>query len=176
MEEVILVTSAKESEGVGVFDVRTGSTVCTNFKNCGCDSAGDDIQYTPDTNLTSLKILTCYVTVICSVGGPSSFAGQGYSGDYVVVSQSKKPQINVWQWGKPQVLMPKLNLNKDLDLNISLYLYRFTCNATYKRSQRQWRPIRQALTWLEARSRGACTGGTSAPETYWHLSKDTLRP
>ena len=43
--------------------------------------------------------------MICSVGGPSSFAGQGYSGDYVVVSQSKKPQINVWQWGKPQIHM-----------------------------------------------------------------------
>lgn len=42
-------------------------------------------------------------SAICSVGGPSSFSGQGSSGDYVVVAQSKKPQINVWQWGKPQV-------------------------------------------------------------------------
>lgn len=40
MDEVVLVTSAKEAEGIGVFDLRTGSASCTNFKNCGCDSAG----------------------------------------------------------------------------------------------------------------------------------------
>lgn len=40
MDEVLLVTSGKEAEGVGVFDFRTGSSACTNFKNCACDSPG----------------------------------------------------------------------------------------------------------------------------------------
>jgi WD40 repeat protein len=41
------------------------------------------------------------------IGGSSSFSGksgQG-SGDYIVASQAKKPVINIWQWGKPQVQM-----------------------------------------------------------------------
>ena len=41
------------------------------------------------------------------IGGPSSFSGKSKqgSGDYIVATQSKKPLINIWQWGKPQVLM-----------------------------------------------------------------------
>jgi pre-rRNA-processing protein IPI3 len=39
------------------------------------------------------------------VGGISSFAGCGGGGDYIVAAQAKKPQINVWQWGKPHALM-----------------------------------------------------------------------
>ena len=41
------------------------------------------------------------------IGGSSAFSGKsgGGSGDYIVASQSKKPLINIWQWGKPQVQM-----------------------------------------------------------------------
>lgn len=41
------------------------------------------------------------------IGGPSAFSGKssGGSGDYIVASQSKKPLINIYQWGKPQVQM-----------------------------------------------------------------------
>jgi WD40 repeat protein len=42
---------------------------------------------------------------ITTVGGISSFAGCGGGGDYIVAAQAKKPQINVWQWGKPHALM-----------------------------------------------------------------------
>ena len=48
-------------------------------------------------------LIFCAIATIALVGGPSSFCGHGNSSDYVVVSQAKKPQINVWQWGKPQV-------------------------------------------------------------------------
>lgn len=37
LAEVILVTSAKESQGLSVIDVNTGSSLCTRFKNCIAD-------------------------------------------------------------------------------------------------------------------------------------------
>ena len=42
---------------------------------------------------------------LCSVGnGSSSFSGDGSSGDFIAVSQSKKATINIYQWGKSQTL------------------------------------------------------------------------
>ena len=35
--------------------------------------------------------------------GGSSFSGFGSSGDYLAISQSNKPLINIYEWGKSQV-------------------------------------------------------------------------
>ena len=40
-----------------------------------------------------------------TISGISSFSGLGGSCDYIVATQSKKPQINIWQWGKPHSIM-----------------------------------------------------------------------
>lgn len=83
MNEIVIVTSSKDSGGVGVIDLATGSHICSNFKNCVSD---------PGT--------------VCLVGGTSGHAGIGCkTSDYVCISQSKKPVINVWAWGKSQVHM-----------------------------------------------------------------------
>ena len=82
LSEVILVTCSKESGGgMACLDVHLASTtgVCSNFKNCIADAHG-----------------------LCVVSGSSSYSGQGSAGDYIVASQSKKPMLNVYQWGKPQ--------------------------------------------------------------------------
>lgn len=42
---------------------------------------------------------------ITTISGLSSYSGLGGSGDYIVATQTKKPQINIWQWGKPNVHM-----------------------------------------------------------------------
>lgn len=62
-------------------DVHLSSTtgICSNFKNCITDPH-----------------------CLCVVSGPSSYSGQGSGGDYIIASQSKKPVLNVYQWGKPQ--------------------------------------------------------------------------
>lgn len=52
------------------------------------------------TSISSLLLLG-----ITATGGISSFSGLGGCGDYIIAAQSKKPQINVWQWGKPHALM-----------------------------------------------------------------------
>jgi WD40 repeat protein len=80
MDEVLLVTSVKEGGGVGVVDVRNGSSVCSTFKNCMAEAG-----------------------TICALGPASSYSGVGSSGDYIAVAQSRKPAIHIWQWGKPSV-------------------------------------------------------------------------
>ena len=80
MTNLVLITSANEgNKGIGVNDFN-GSNLATNFKDCVADTGA-----------------------LCLVGGTSSFSGQGAAGDYVVAAQSKKPVINVYHWGKPQV-------------------------------------------------------------------------
>ncbi len=83
MAEIVIVSSNKESCGMGVVDVATGSMVCNSFKNCIADAGA-----------------------LCTIGSSSSsYSGQGSSGDYIVAAQSKKPVIHIWQWGKSQALM-----------------------------------------------------------------------
>lgn len=80
MAEVLLFTSSKDSCGIGVLDVATGSNVGSSFKNCIADAGA-----------------------MCTIGSSeSSYSGRGSGGDFIAVSQSKKPLIHVWQWGKPQ--------------------------------------------------------------------------
>lgn len=83
MNEVVIVTSSKDSGGgIAILDLVTCTPVCTNFKNCIAETG-----------------------TACLLGnGVSSFSGNGSSGDYVAVAQSKKPTINIYQWGKPQAL------------------------------------------------------------------------
>ena len=72
--------SSKDSCGIGVLDVATGSSVGSSFKNCIADAG-----------------------TMCTLGASeSAYSGRGSCGDYIAVSQSKKPLIHVWQWGKPQ--------------------------------------------------------------------------
>jgi hypothetical protein len=86
MNEIAIVTSSKESIPgcIALIDIRTGSQVSSNFKNCVADSG-----------------------TICVINGSSSFSGNSPcgSGDYIAVAQSNKPLINIWQWGKPQVML-----------------------------------------------------------------------
>jgi pre-rRNA-processing protein IPI3 len=83
INEVVLVTSAKDAGGIAALDFVTGTPVCTNFKNCVADPGS-----------------------VCLVGGISSYSGVSHrGGDYIVIAQSKKPVIHVWQWNKPQVHM-----------------------------------------------------------------------
>lgn len=44
---------------------------------------------------------------VCVIGGDSSFSGtsNSSSGDYLCIAQAKKPIIQIWAWGKPQVHM-----------------------------------------------------------------------
>lgn len=80
MAEVVVFSSSKDSCGLGVLDVATGSSVASSFKNCIADAG-----------------------TMCTVGSSeSSYSGRGSGGDFIAVSQSKKPLIHVWQWGKPQ--------------------------------------------------------------------------
>jgi pre-rRNA-processing protein IPI3 len=83
MNEIIVVTSSKDSGGgAAVIDLTTGTSVCSNFKNCITEPGA-----------------------ACIAGsGYSSFSGSGSCGDYVAVAQAKKPVIHIYQWGKPQVL------------------------------------------------------------------------
>ena len=113
MDEVIVVTSAKEAEGIGVFDLKTGSAACSTFKNCACEASGELMI---DDRLVCVRSITPSLSlVICSVGGGSSFCGHGSSGDYLVASQSKKPQLTVWQWGKPQASCSYSNIIQYID-------------------------------------------------------------
>jgi len=81
LSEVVLVASNREAGGgLAVLEVhRAGGPVCSNFKNCMVDAH-----------------------CICIVGGGSSYSGLGSGGDFIVASQSKKPVLNVYSWGKPQ--------------------------------------------------------------------------
>lgn len=83
MTEVIVATSSKDSGGIAVIDLTSGSSICPNFKNCIADPGA-----------------------LCFAGSSSSsFAGNGSVGDYIISSQSKKTVIHIWQWSKPQVHM-----------------------------------------------------------------------
>ena len=81
LSEIVLVASNREAGGgLAVLEVhRAGGPVCSNFKNCMVDAH-----------------------CICIVGGGSSYSGLGSGGDFIVASQSKKPVLNVYSWGKPQ--------------------------------------------------------------------------
>ena len=88
--EYVLVTSNKDSSskggtglGMRVLDINTGLVHpgCTFKHNCIADAGA-----------------------ISTIGfGSSSFAGHGSGGDFIAVSQSNKPVINIYQWGKAQV-------------------------------------------------------------------------
>lgn len=79
--EVVILTSGKDGSGMGILDVSTCSQSFASFKNCIADPG-----------------------CVCKVWyGPSAYSGDGSSGDYIAVAQSKKPVINIYQWGKPQV-------------------------------------------------------------------------
>lgn len=81
MEEALILTSGKDAAGMGIIDLRTGSALCSNFKNCLAEAGA-----------------------VCTIGSStSSYSGYGSAGDYIAVAQSKKPSINIYQWGKPQV-------------------------------------------------------------------------
>ena len=80
LNEVIILTSSKDLHGVGVFDLKTITPVTTSFKGNVSDAGS-----------------------VCVLGGGSSFSGDGAS-DYVIIAQSKKPSIQVWNWGKVQPL------------------------------------------------------------------------
>eukprot|EP01035_Chromulina_nebulosa_P019654 gene19654-25569_t len=83
MSEVLLITSSKDTEGIAIYDVITGSSIGPQFKNCMCD---------PNT-----------ITLIGK--SISSYSGAGSCGDYIIASQSKKPVLHIWQWSKPQVVI-----------------------------------------------------------------------
>lgn len=80
LNEVIVLTSSKDLHGVGVFDLKTITPVSGSFKGNVSDTGS-----------------------LCMLGGPSSFSGDGAS-DYVIIAQSKKPSVQVWNWGKVQPL------------------------------------------------------------------------
>ena len=79
--EVVLCSSGKESGGgLAVLDVHRAGASVASFKNSVSDAH-----------------------CLCLVGGGSSYSGLGSGGDFIVASQSKKPVLNVYMWGKPQV-------------------------------------------------------------------------
>jgi pre-rRNA-processing protein IPI3 len=83
MNEVILVTSSKDSNGIGVMDIKTGAHICPNLKNNVSDAGA-----------------------ICTIGGSSSYSGNSCStSDYIAIAQSNKPIIHLWSWGKNQLQM-----------------------------------------------------------------------
>lgn len=84
MEELILVTSSKNANGISVVDFHTGAiNLCSNLKNNVAD---------PGT--------------MCTIGGFSSFSGNNSAvSDYICVAQAKKSTVGVWSWGKGQVQM-----------------------------------------------------------------------
>jgi pre-rRNA-processing protein IPI3 len=80
MDYLLLISSANEgNKGISV-NALNGSSLANNFKDSVVDTGA-----------------------LCTVGGSSSFAGQGNSCDYVVAAQSQKPIINVYHWGKSQI-------------------------------------------------------------------------
>ena len=77
MTEVLVFSSSKDACGLGVLDVSTGSSIGIAFKNCIADAG-----------------------TMCTLGyNESSYSGRGSSGDYIAVSQSKKPLIHLYKWG-----------------------------------------------------------------------------
>ncbi len=81
MSEIIICTSKKDSTGMAVLDLSSGSNICSSFKHCVAEP-------------------NCLVTVGKS---ESSHEGLGSAGDYIVSSHPEKPLINIYQWFKPQV-------------------------------------------------------------------------
>ena len=123
MNEVVIVTSAKDlGGGVAILDLGTCTPICSNFKNCIAETGS-----------------------VCLVGGGiSSFSGNGSSGDYIAVAQSKKPTINIYQWGKPQAL--------------------YQCHV---------QEITSALA-CDSMSRYLCAGSKKGWCTFWELSTGLL--
>jgi pre-rRNA-processing protein IPI3 len=81
MDEVLILTSSKDTSGMMMVDMN-GSAVGPAFKQCLTDQGG-----------------------LALVGGDSSFAGRGECVDYIVAAQSRKPVVNLYCFGKPQVHM-----------------------------------------------------------------------
>ena len=78
--ELIALTSMSNGSGIELIDIDRCSQGFTSFKNCMAEPG-----------------------CICQVSsGSSSFSGEGGSGDFLAVAQSKKPVVHVYQWGKPQ--------------------------------------------------------------------------
>ena len=82
-EEVVLCTSKKETTGMLVLDVASGTNACPSFKHCVAEPG-------------------CLITVGKS---ESSYEGMGSAGDYIVTSVPTKPLVHIYQWTKPQVLL-----------------------------------------------------------------------
>ena len=83
MNEVLIVTSSKDSNGIGIIDIKTGAHVCPNLKNNVSDAG-----------------------TMCTIGGSSSYSGNSCStSDYIAIAQSNKPIIHLWSWGKNQLQM-----------------------------------------------------------------------
>lgn len=96
-DEIVIVTSSKDSGGVIFYDMATACPFSQGLKNCLCPPQGN-------MRKLNLKDYSYPTSAIATVGGISSYSGKGSScGDFIVAAQSMKPQINVWQWGKPQV-------------------------------------------------------------------------
>ena len=86
MNELLVLSSSKDTAGLVVVDASTGgSTGIPPFKSCLADIGGN----------------------VCSLGNSvcSNFSGiSAYSGDYIAVSQSKKPCIQIYRYSRPQPL------------------------------------------------------------------------
>jgi len=83
MNEVIVLTSSKDLNGICVLDLRTATPVCSNLKNNVADPGS-----------------------MCTIGGSSSYSGHsGSTSDYLCIAQAKKPSISIWSWGKAQPIM-----------------------------------------------------------------------
>jgi pre-rRNA-processing protein IPI3 len=110
MKEVVIVTSSKDSGGgIAILDLATCTPVCHNFKNCIAE---------PST--------------ACLLGSNvSSFSGNGSSSDYIAVAQSKKTCINIYQWGKPQVLFA-CHVQEIISALASDHLGRYLCAGSKK--------------------------------------------
>jgi WD40 repeat protein len=84
--------------GITFINLSTGALYSQSMKNCICPTQG----ISPSSHLLSCN---CVFSGITTSGGISSFSGRGGCGDFIIAAQSKKPQINIWQWGKPHALM-----------------------------------------------------------------------
>ena len=105
MDEIAVITSSKEASGVHLIDCKTGTNTGGNFKNCIAEPNG-----------------------MCFIGGATSYSGIG-SVDHIAVAQSKKPIINIYSWGKPQVT----NITCGFCTLLYFYNFRPACNVIFKK-------------------------------------------
>jgi len=80
-EEILLLTSSKDTFGINSVDTR-GIGTGISFKSCVAETG----------------------TMCCYGNTQNAYSGINSSGDYIAVSQANKPLINIYQWGKPQPL------------------------------------------------------------------------